>query len=100
MLALCRDLIGLRDAVPELRGGDYATIDSTPEGMWAWRRGDRVVVALNLAYEPARLDDVTGLLRICTRRERDGEGVEGALELGPWEGAVVWLDGESRLALP
>ena len=38
MLALCRDLIGLRDAVPELRSGDYATIERTPEGMWAWRR--------------------------------------------------------------
>jgi alpha-glucosidase len=100
MLALCRDLIGLRDAVPELRTGDYAAIDTTPESLWAWRRGERVVVALNLADEPASIDDVTGLLRICTRRERDGERIEGVLDLDPWEGAIVWLDGESRLALP
>ncbi len=99
-LSLCRDLVGLRDAVPELRNGDYATVAATPAGLWAWRRGERVIVALNLADEPARLDEVTGLLRVCTRRGRDGERVDGVLELGPWEGAVVWLDGESRLALP
>jgi hypothetical protein len=55
-----------------------------------------VVVALNLADEPASLDSIEGMLRIGTRRERDGERVDGRLELGGWEGAVVWLDGEPR----
>jgi alpha-glucosidase len=100
MLSLCRDLIGLRDAIPDLRSGDYATIAATSAGFWAWRRGERIVVALNLGDEPARLDDVTGIVRICTRRARDGERVDGALDLAPWEGAVVWLDGEPRVALP
>jgi hypothetical protein len=31
-------------------------------------------------------------VRIGTRRERDGERVGGLLTLGPWEGAIVWLD--------
>jgi hypothetical protein len=33
-----------------------------------------------------------GMVRIGTRRQRDGERVEGSLKLGAWEGAVVWLD--------
>ena len=32
------------------------------------------------------------MVRIGTRREHDGERVEGPLTLGPWEGAIVWLD--------
>jgi alpha-glucosidase len=92
MLSLGRDLIGLRDAVPDLRCGAYVTLASTPEGLWAWRRGEQVVVALNLGDEPATLDGVTGLLRIGTARVRDGERVDGVLRLDPWEGAVVWVD--------
>jgi hypothetical protein len=32
------------------------------------------------------------MVRIGTRRERDGERVDRSLALGPWEGAIVWLD--------
>jgi alpha-glucosidase len=92
MLSLCRDLIGLRDAVPDLRSGAYASIASAPKGVLAWRRGDRIVVALNLAGTPAQLDDVTGIVRVGTRRDRDGERVDGTLDLDAWEGAVVWRD--------
>jgi hypothetical protein len=60
--------------------------------LWAWRRGDRVVVALNLGDDPAEVDVPDGMVRIGTRRERDGERVGGSLTLGPWEGAIVWLD--------
>jgi len=90
-LSLCRDLIGLRAAVPDLRAGTYASIPA-PDGVWAWRRGDRIVVALNLSDEPAVLDGVTGLVRIGTNRERDGERARGRLELAPSDGVVVWLD--------
>jgi alpha-glucosidase len=95
MLSLCRDLIGLREAVPDLRQGEYETLVANG-GLWAWSRGDRVVVALNLADEPTTLDSIEGMVRIGTRRERDGERVDGRLELGGWEAAVVWLDGEPR----
>jgi alpha-glucosidase len=98
MLNLCRDLIGLRDALPDLLAGAYATLRAD-DGVWAWRRGERVVVALNLADDEARVDDVNGIVRIATRRARDGERVSGTLTLGPWEGVVVWLDGEPRPAL-
>jgi alpha-glucosidase len=91
MLSLCRDLIALRAAVPALRAGAYSLL-AADGGLWAWRRGERVVVSLNLGDDPARLEVANGMLRIGTRRVRDGERVEGSLALGPWEGAVVWFD--------
>ncbi|MGQ0434715.1 MAG: alpha-amylase family glycosyl hydrolase, partial [Microthrixaceae bacterium] len=98
MLALCRDLIGLRDAVPDLRNGTYETI-AADGALWAWRRGERVAVALNLGDAPATLDGVDGIVRVATDRARDRERIDGSFALGPWEGAVVWLDGEPRPAL-
>jgi alpha-glucosidase len=90
-LSLCRDLIGLRDSIPDLRTGTYATV-AAGGGLWAWRRGDRILVALNLADVPAGVDGVDGLVRIGTNRSRDGERVDGSLDLAPWEGVVVWMD--------
>jgi hypothetical protein len=95
MLSLSRDLIGLRAAVPDLRSGGYTRL-AAADGLWAWRRGDRTVVALNLDDGPARLDLSDGMLRIGTRRERDGERVTGSFALAPWEGAIVWLDEAQR----
>ena len=60
--------------------------------LWAWRRGERVIVALNLGDDRAAVDVSSGIVRIGTERERDGERVAGSLALGPWEGAIVWLD--------
>jgi alpha-glucosidase len=90
MLSLARDLIGLRDAIPELRDGDYTSIDVDAPGVWAWRRGERVVVACNLSDDDATIDGVDGTIRICTDRARDGETVAGALRLEPWHAAIVW----------
>jgi alpha-glucosidase len=90
-LSLCRDLIGLRDALPDLRLGAYAPIDA-PEGMLAFRRGDRTVVALMITADAGALEGVTGSIRVCTNRDRDGERAEGTLELRRGEGAVLLLD--------
>ena len=46
MLSLTRDLIGLRNAIPELRNGTYRTLPSTNNTLWAWSRGERAVVAV------------------------------------------------------
>jgi len=91
MLSLCRDLIGLRDAFPDLRAGAYASIDA-PDDVLAYRRGERTVVALNLGTAPARVAGITGTVRVATRRDRDGERVEGELVLEPSDGVVVLLD--------
>ncbi|MET1002561.1 MAG: alpha-amylase family glycosyl hydrolase [Acidimicrobiia bacterium] len=91
MLSLTRDLIGLRDALPELREGAYRELPGT-DTLWAWMRGDRTLVACNLGDAPAELGDVTGAIRISTNRARDEEQVTGTLALAPWEAAVVYLD--------
>ena len=90
-LSLCRDLIGVRDALPDLRAGAYASL-AAPEGVLAYRRGERTVVALNLGTEAATVDAVTGIVRVGTRRARDGERVDGRLSLAAGEGAIVLLD--------
>jgi len=92
ILALTRDLIALRDAVPDLARGDYRTDTRSTETRWVFRRGERVLVAINFSDDETTVGSVHGLLRIATDRSRDDLRVEGELLLGPWEAAVVWLD--------
>jgi len=87
-LAFVRDLIALRRESDDLRTGAYATLVAT-ERSWAWRRGRRTTVALNLSGAEEVVEDVEGTIRIATSRERDGERVGGRLRLAPWSGAVV-----------
>jgi alpha-glucosidase len=92
VLALARDLISLRDAIPDLARGEYRTDPRSNETRWVFRRGERVLVAINFSAEETTLNVVQGLVRIGTDRSRDDLRVEGELLLGPWEGAIVWLD--------
>jgi len=87
-LHLCRDLIAFRRQTPELRSGGYVSLPS-PDGTWMWRRGEGVVVAVNLSGAAATVHTGAGTIAIGTDRSRDGERVEGELSLGPWEGAVM-----------
>jgi hypothetical protein len=52
-------------------------------------------VALNLSDTAGALErpSAGGQIRIATRRDRDGEPVDGPLALGPGEAAVVELTG-------
>jgi alpha-glucosidase len=94
MLALTRDLVSLRDAIPDLARGDYRTDPRSNDTRWLFRRGDRVFVALNLSDEETTIASVHGLLRIATDRSRDGMRIDGELLLAPWESVIVWLDQE------
>ncbi len=87
-LHFTRDLIALRKRVPALSGGSYSEVPA-PEGAWAWRRGDGVVVAINLGASPIELEDVAGTVALGTDQRRDGERVTHGLALEPAEGAVV-----------
>jgi alpha-glucosidase len=87
-LHLVRDLIALRRERPDLRVGGYETLPA-PDGAWAYRRGDGTAVALNMADAPATVEGLSGRVLVATDRARDGEEVAGALELGPWQAAVV-----------
>jgi alpha-glucosidase len=66
-LNYARELMVQRRANPDLVAGDYETLPS-PEGVWAFRRGERTTVAVNLSDEPAELD--------------------AGLRLGAWQGVV------------
>jgi alpha-glucosidase len=89
-LTLVRDLIALRRAEPALHGGAYRTA-AAPDGMWAWSRGDRFLVALNTGERPATLPDVSGTIRIASDRARDGEAVDGSIDLPPAHAVLIEL---------
>jgi alpha-glucosidase len=88
VLHLARDLIALRRRTPDLQRGAYATIPSPPRS-WVWRRGDGVVVAVNLSDDEATLDAFAGDVLIGTDRRRDAATVPGRVTLAPWEAVVV-----------
>ena len=75
-LAFTRRLIELRRVTPELRAASYGTIDGGP-GVWAWRRGDGVVVAVNLSDRPRVVRAGRGSVRLDTGLTRQGEAVGG-----------------------
>jgi alpha-glucosidase len=84
-LHLARDLIALRRERADLRDGDYETLPA-PAGAWAWRRGERTHVALNLSDAPVRVE-LDGTVLIATDRARDGAEFDGTL--APWQGVVL-----------
>ena len=86
-LHLCRDLIGLRASSADLREGNYELLQA-PSGAWVFRRGSGTVVALNLSDAGVRIEGLDGLIRVGTRREREGEAARD-LDLAPWEGVVL-----------
>ena len=96
VLTLARDLIALRRQSGALQTGRYETIEA-PDGVWAWRRGDGVVVVLNLSDDDATVDAVHGRVRIGTDRDRDGRPVRGKLRLLGWEGVVIETAQPGRL---
>jgi alpha-glucosidase len=87
-LLFTRDLIALRKQLVDLGAGDYAELPS-PAGTWAWRRGNGVVVAVNLGRDPAEIDGVQGAVELATNRHREGERVGGTLGLEPAEGVII-----------
>ena len=86
-LMFVRDLIAVRRRRPDLRSGSYRQLPSPPRA-WAWLRGRGTTVALNLSDQPLRIPGVAGTVVISTTRSRDGERIDGALSLRPWEGAI------------
>ncbi len=86
-LLLVRDLIGLRRQAPDLRTGAYRTLEA-PARVWAYARGDGFAVALNLGEAPATVD-LSGTVEIATERAREGERIDGTLELGGSEGVII-----------
>jgi len=88
MLTLARDLIALRRLSPALQTGSYQTM-AAPEGVWAWRRGSGVVVALNMNDHGVTLEGTRGHIWVGTDRARDGEDFDNRLTLRGWEAVVA-----------
>lgn len=88
ILSLCHDLLALRRERGDLRQAPYASLPS-PDGVWAWSRGERYAVAVNLGEEDAVVGGLSGSILIGTDRDRDGEQVQAGLRLRPSEGALL-----------
>ncbi len=90
-LQFTKDLIALRKANPDLSSGTYETLPSA-ESVWAWKRGRKTAVAINLSDYHHEIKHVNGVVALATLRDREGERVNGLLALSPWEGVIVSLD--------
>jgi alpha-glucosidase len=88
VLQFVRAVIALRRRTPALTAGDYRTV-AAPPGVWAWRRGEDVVVVLNLSGDPATVEGVAGRVALSTRGDEGPGRSDGLLPLRPWEGVVV-----------
>ena len=87
-LHFTRDLIALRKRLPGLHAGAYAELPA-PEGAWAWKRGEDVVVALNFGEDATEIRGIEGSIALATMRGREDERITGGLQLGPREGVIV-----------
>jgi len=88
ILALCRELIAFRRRHPEFSAGAYASLPA-PERAWAWTRGERHIVVLNMSAGEVMLDGLSGRIQVCTDRARAHEAVDGPLRLAPFQGLII-----------
>ncbi len=95
ILSLYRALINLRKKLPQLMSGDYVPIAAQGD-LLLYRRqraGATVVIALNLGAEPVSIaSEAAGLegeILLSTFLDRQGEKIQGALDLRGNEGAII-----------
>ncbi len=88
VLELCRRAIAARQASEDLVVGPYRSLPS-PDGTWAYARGEVTAVLLNMSADPARFDGVAGSVTLSTEHGLEGSMVEDGATLPPWSGAVV-----------
>jgi glycosidase len=94
-LNFTRSLIQMRRESEDLRAGAYEEMDS-PDGIWAYRRGDNVTVALNLSDEIGTVKDIEGMVRASTAGGRIDEYAPGRIDLQPFQGVVVVQSSEGE----
>jgi alpha-glucosidase len=95
ILSLYKALIALRTKLPQLRSGDYVPVAAQGD-LLLYRRqreGQAVVIALNLGDQPVSIaSDAAGLngdILLSTFLDREGEKVEGTLDLRGNEGVII-----------
>jgi alpha-glucosidase len=88
VLTLCHDLIAFRRRHRGFSTGDTSTL-ATPAAVWAFTRGPRHVVVLNMSPEANAIDGLSGTIAVGTDRAREGETVGSDLRLAPFEGLIL-----------
>jgi alpha-glucosidase len=95
ILSLYKALIALRAKLPQLRSGDYVPVAAQGD-LLLYRRqseGQAVVIALNLGDQPVSIaSEAAGLngdILLSTLLDREGEKVEGTLDLRGNEGVII-----------
>jgi alpha-glucosidase len=95
ILSLYRALINLRKKLPQLISGDYVPIAAEGDLLLYRRRSDgkAITIALNLGAEPVSIEsDAAGLsgeILLSTFLDRQGEKIQGALDLRGDEGVII-----------
>jgi alpha-glucosidase len=88
VLNFTRRLIELRQSRDDLLQGSYERLEAPP-GVWAWRRGERTAVAVNLSDRPVQLS-LRGDVLLAT------DGNDEVAELAPWAGVVLGYEPEGE----
>jgi alpha-glucosidase len=95
ILSLYKSLIGLRKKLPQLVTGAYVPIAAEGD-LLLYRResdGNAVVIALNLGADPVSIESETvglgGEILLSTFLDRQGESVQGVLDLRGNEGVII-----------
>jgi alpha-glucosidase len=95
ILSLYKALIGLRKKLPQLVSGAYVPIAAAGDLLLYRRESDgrAVVVALNLGAEPVSITSDAlhpgGEILLSTFLDREGEKIQGSLDLRGNEGVII-----------
>jgi alpha-glucosidase len=95
ILSLYKALIDLRRKLPQLVSGAYMPIAAQGDLLIYRRQGDAeaVVIALNMGAEPVSIASETfrlgGEILLSTFLDRQGEKIQGVLDLRGNEGAII-----------
>ena len=99
ILSLYKALIDLRRKLPQLVSGDYAPVAAEGDLLLYRRQAEdkAVVIALNLGAEPVSIaSDAAGLrgeILLSTVLDRQGEKIQGTLDLRGNEGVIIGTPG-------
>ena len=106
ILALYRALIALRKELPQLVTGSYEPVAAQGDVLLYRRRadGETVIIALNLGADPVAVTSSAigfgGEILLSTFLDRDGEQVEGVVDLRGNEGVIISGTVEDGSAVP
>ncbi|HWE65471.1 MAG TPA: alpha-amylase family glycosyl hydrolase [Acidimicrobiales bacterium] len=88
VLAFTRRVIACRSERDDLAVGSYRSLPS-PEGTWAFARGEHTAVVLNMSDATKEIDGLSGTVVLATDSALEGTDVAATLSLPPWSGAVI-----------